>query len=345
MATAQDPTAPKKAYTMLQPGDAGYDPNMPKNSDQVPMSGWDVNAPAVTPEQLSSAQYAAIDAMHPGGLTSTPPDQYQSNGQLPPVNTAASPGAPAHGAAGAMPSGPITNDTPLPGTGNSPSLEDLVKKQLANQINPAAIDPAALQTSPEAQAERLTSQRAADQQRAQIAEQNAQSGLAGTGGGAGLLRGVDQAQAERDTQFIGQLAATKVAQQLDQIKFGIQAAMQAGQFDKAQALQLQLAQLQDAAQRYGIDTAAKTAQGAQAVQMAGINTAAQTAAGEQDVQRYGIDTGAKTAAGNLGLGYAQLGQAGEQFGDTLGYNYAALTTKANQDALLALLGGGGAGTG
>ena len=44
--------------------------------------------------------------------------------------------------------------------------------------------------------------------------------------------------------------------------------------------------------------------------------------------------------GQLGLGYASLGQQGEQFNNSLGFNYAQLQNQMNRDAIMALLGGG-----
>ncbi len=180
----------------------------------------------------------------------------------------------------------------------SQDLNQAVRDALMKLINMPAPDAAAINASPEAAAERLQSQRSAEQQQAQAAETASVTG-------AGNLSGTNQAiranQAEQDTSFVGQLAATKVAQQIQQMQYALSQAQQAGEFDLAQQLQGNIANLQ-----------------------------AMT-------QRYGIDVGANTAANQLGYNYAALGQNNNQFLDQLGYNYANLNSNNNNLSTQALL--------
>ncbi len=108
---------------------------------------------------------------------------------------------------------------------------------------PQTVDAESVAESPEAVAERLQSQRSAEHQIAASAEQAAQSGEAGTGGEQGLQRQILANQGEQDSLFQGTLASTLRQQQIQQLESGIQYAQQSGQFDKAQQLQAQLAQL------------------------------------------------------------------------------------------------------
>lgn len=53
----------------------------------------------------------------------------------------------------------------------------------------------------------------------------------------------------------------------------------------------------------------------------------------EGIGMYGAQTGRMTGMGNLGLGYAELGQRGSEFGQTMGYNREGMQN-ANQQALL-----------
>ena len=93
---------------------------------------------------------------------------------------------------------------------------------------------------------------------------------------------------------------------------------------------------QQAVDRYGIDTTAKTAAGQQSVDRYGIDTTAKTAAGQQSVDRYGIDTTAKTAAGQqsvdrYGIDTTAKTAAGQQSVDRYGIDTTAGTARYGVD--------------
>lgn len=149
------------------------------------------------------------------------------------------------------PGGPTTSSLP-PGLSNPNNA--LYQQMIAQLLNtPQTVDAESLQNTPEAQAQRLASQRAEERGRAQIAERLAAQGVPTSSGAMDTdIAALRQQRAEGDTNFIGQLAVTKMQQNRESLVQGIQFAMQDGQFDKAQALQLQLADLDAALKREGM---------------------------------------------------------------------------------------------
>ena len=134
-------------------------------------------------------------------------------------------------------------------TSSSP-LGDLARQRIMDMLNtPQNVSAESVAASPEAAAERLQSQRGTDRALAQSAEQAAQGGTGTAGGQEGIQRGILQAQGETDANFSGQLASTLRQQQIGKLTQGITFALQSGQFDQAQALQRQLAELQSATTR------------------------------------------------------------------------------------------------
>jgi hypothetical protein len=208
------------------------------------------------------------------------------------------PAATGYTAPGAAPAVGAPAPGTAPGTGpGAPSqttLDEATRTKLLGLMNPTGTDAATLATSPEAAAERFASQRAAEGQTAQAAEQDARNGTSGSGGAAGIARGITQNQGGQDTQFLGQLAQQKKSQDIQQTQFALTQAQQSGQFEKAQALSQQLAHLQ-----------------------------------------AGTATGIAQIGANTAMGINE---------NNLGYSYTALQQQANQQALLAMLGGG-TGTG
>lgn len=264
-----------------------------------------------------AADYVNWQNQNPAGAPAAP-----AASAPPPTTSNAPPGTPGSstGPASVVPTGPsVASPGVTPGAGTTapaaaPDINQAKQNALIQMLMAPPPTADSLLSDPAAAAERLQSQRGAERQKASAAERAAYSGLSGSGSADVADRQIDQARSESDSQFIGSLMNTRLQQQQDNLKFAIQAAIAAGQFDQAQALQKQLAEMQDATQRLGISTAAKTA------------------AGAQDVQRYGIDTGASTAA-------AELAQNTQNFLDTLGFNYTSLGTNANRDALITLMGG------
>lgn len=120
---------------------------------------------------------------------------------------------------------------------NGDALNAAILKLLQTPTDLSAAD---LQSSPEAQAFNLTRERKLGQDQAQAAESAAYQGTSNQGG---VTRGLAQQAAEDEAGFVGSLANTKLQQNRDLLVQGIQIAEQAGQFEQAQALQSQLAQL------------------------------------------------------------------------------------------------------
>jgi hypothetical protein len=131
-----------------------------------------------------------------------------------------------------------------------------------------------------------------------------QGGTYGSGALETQKAGIDQQRAEGEAQFVGQVSLQKMQANREQLAQGIQFAQSMGQFDKAQSLQLQLAQM---------DNAIRAAQVAQSGQLGNRS---------------------------LDLQDLQLQQQAQQFLDSLGFNYSSLGVSANQAAYGAASGGG-----
>lgn len=135
---------------------------------------------------------------------------------------------------------PISTGGGVTAGASQPNADVLNADILKLLQTPTDISAADLQSSPEAQAFNLTRERKLGQDQAQAAESAAYQGTSNQGG---VTRGLAQQAAEDEAGFVGSLANTKLQQNRDLLVQGIQIAEQAGQFEQAQALQSQLAQL------------------------------------------------------------------------------------------------------
>lgn len=252
---------------------------------------------------------------------------------------------------------PTTSVPQQPGTPtNAPpqgQLDDTVRQRLLELLNPQPITADLLNGTPEASAYRLGSQRSEERQLAQLAEDAAQNGYTGTAEFDAKRRGLSEQRGEGESQFLGNLATQRLTQQRDELLAGIQTAQQSGQFEAAQAMQLQIAKMNDAIQRSQMSQQNEQftqAQGQQNTQFGAAQSLqerlAQLDAGirQQQVSQSGqlgnasLELQKLLGLGNLDLSRAQLGQQGSQFNSTLGYNYTALQQSANEAAVRALLG-------
>jgi hypothetical protein len=84
---------------------------------------------------------------------------------------------------------------------------------------------------------------------AQLAETAAAEGWSDSGGFEGAQQGLRQARGEGEAGFLGQLAVTKMQQNREALVQGIQFAMSQDQFEDAQVLQRELANLDAAIRR------------------------------------------------------------------------------------------------
>lgn len=114
---------------------------------------------------------------------------------------------------------------------------------------PQTVDAESLRHTPQFQAEQLGGQRAEERQRAQLAERASAEGWSDSGGMDTQLQGIRTARGENEANFLGNLATSQMQDNRDRLLAGISAATQSGQFQQAQALQLELANLDAAIRR------------------------------------------------------------------------------------------------
>jgi hypothetical protein len=126
----------------------------------------------------------------------------------------------------------------------SSPLDGAYRDAIMKLLNtPQDVDPATLAKTPENRSYRLAAQRAEERQTAQLAEQAAGQGWSGSGGFETQRQGIRQARGEGEAAFLGQLATTIMERNRQSLIQGIQFAISDGQFDKAQQMQAQLANL------------------------------------------------------------------------------------------------------
>lgn len=132
---------------------------------------------------------------------------------------------------------------------SSPYDASLQKAIMSLLDTPQTVDSQSLVNSPENDAFRLSQQRSQERDQAQLAEQASFEGWSDTGGEETARQGLRQQRGDAESQFVGQLAVSKMQENKDRLLAGIQAAMSAGQFQQAQELQLKLANLDAAIRR------------------------------------------------------------------------------------------------
>jgi hypothetical protein len=203
---------------------------------------WLSSQPGADPLIASQVDYLAQRIQDTGGLTSGNVGYWSTRTQqgnwTAPENSSSA-GSSTTPTSVQIPPGPYAGLTP-PSSPISDAGNAAILKLLQT---PQTVDAQTVAEAPEAVAERLQSQRGAERQIAASAEQAAQSGESGTGGQEGMSRQILANEGEQDALFSGTLASTMRQQQIQQLEAGIQYAQQSGQFDKAQQLQAQLAQL------------------------------------------------------------------------------------------------------
>jgi len=306
----------------------------------------------------------------------------------PPPETAAAPPPPA---APAAPSGPVPSPGPgwvsLPGGGWAPpghpdtlqtgtgqntavpgspqTIQDVYRQQLMGLLQGPTPEQAAANavTSPQVAAFQTAQQRSTDRARAQLAETAAQQGLAGSGAQTTASLGLEQQRGEAEGQFAAQVAQKAMDDRRAQLMQAIQMAQQAGQFDAAQALQKELAQMQVNAQlqQSSADLALREKLGLGQLDISKLTLAQQKQLAELENQyKYAalgqegeLTRGAQSIQQQLGLGDLRLREqlglgdldlrrygidvSAQQAADLLGFNYTDLQTRANQAATEALL--------
>ncbi|HZN28819.1 MAG TPA: hypothetical protein VFB88_05615 [Xanthobacteraceae bacterium] len=191
------------------------------------------------------------------------------------------------------------------GTPFDTELDDARRQALLDLLGKGPPTAAELQASPENQAYQLQSQRAAERERAELAERAGYEGFANTGFMDTELGGINQRRAEGEAGFMGQLAIQRMTAQREDLQFAIAQAQQSGQFQLAQQLDRE---------RMNLDAAIAREQMASSEKMAANDLALREFLG-----RAGID-----------LDRLRLGEDQRQFNYNLGYNYANLNEQGRQ---------------
>jgi hypothetical protein len=131
--------------------------------------------------------------------------------------------------------------------------QELYRKRIAELLGtPLTVSAQDLAETPQAQAAALTRQRSEERLRSQLAERANFDGYSG-GAVEGELAGVRQGLAEHEIQMMSDLATQKMQENREQLMAGIQFAMNDGQFEQAQAMQRELANLDAAIKRESIN--------------------------------------------------------------------------------------------
>lgn len=131
----------------------------------------------------------------------------------------------------------------------NPGLVEEARAKILELLRSPKLDPNQLRNSPEMQAVQLMAQRAEERDRAALAERAAVGGWSGSGGMEGGLSALREQRGQTEMEFMGQLAVDYMERQREDIKRGIEFAMQDGQFSEAQALQRELAAIEAAIER------------------------------------------------------------------------------------------------
>jgi hypothetical protein len=138
---------------------------------------------------------------------------------------------------------------PTTAAASQAQIDDARRDALLKMLTATPPTAEELNASPEANAYRLQEQRSYERDRDQLAEDAAFQGYNSTGAFDTELAGLRQSRAEGEAGFVGQLAITRMQQQREDLQFAIQQAQNQGQFDAAQAMQRELAQLDAAIRR------------------------------------------------------------------------------------------------
>ena len=199
-----------------------------------------------------------------------------------------------------------------PAAAGSPAvdMESLARQRIIDLLNtPRTVDPNTLRDSPEMQAVYLMAQRAEERDRAALAERAAAGGWSGSGGMEGGINALREQRGATEMQMMGQLATQYMERQREDLKAGIEYALNQGQFEDAQALQRELAALEAAIQREKIaaDVSMNNAEIAlrEKLGIGDLDLRRELGLGELDLRRYlgDIDTD---------FNYAQLKYAGKR---------------------------------
>jgi len=321
----QREVAPEDEEANPTPGpapDAG-DGDSPGTPDPVVQPGPAQPAPAADTFQPSDIAGKVVDAQTPAAV---PADQdpavielmrqrYQSDPDLVARQRAAATGGPAlDGGAGN-----------LAGAGaGQPSMEQVLQNRLIELMGRSATpnenDPEIATTL---QATRLAGQRAFDRNAAELAERAAYSGQSGSGAAEAGRAALRQAQGETEQQVTAKVFTDAANRRIAELQQTLQTA--GGLLDAKQqrAMQLQIAQLQDATDRAQIGEGGR--QFDQSL--------------SEKIREYGLDNEARAAAlgASSSASGAALDERTREFDQNLGWDKERYTLDSNQNSVLAVL--------
>jgi hypothetical protein len=305
------------------PGDDSGSPGTP---DPVVQSGPAAPAPADT-FQPSDIAGKVVDAQTPAqpAAASLPADQdpdvlalmrarYQSDPDQVARQRAAAAGGPAlDGGAGNL------------AAGNAPlSMEQILQNRLielmGRNATPSESDPEIAKTL---QATRLAGQRAFDRNAAELAERASYAGQSGSGAAEAGRAALRQAQGETEQQITAKTFTDAANRRIAELQQTLQTAGSLLDAKQQRAVQLQIAQLQDATDRAQIGEGGRQFDSSLA----------------EKIREYGLDADARAAA-LAASGSASGGALDErryEFDQNLGWDKERYTTDSNQNSVLAIL--------
>jgi hypothetical protein len=201
-----------------------------------------------------------------------------------------------------------------PQQGQQTSVAGAFQQALVNQLAPGAISAQSPEIAPAIAANRASEQRGLERGRAQLAEQAAQQGIDPNGFGS-QLRGLQAESALRSGQFEGGAVQQLGRDRMNQLQSALSLSGSLLGDQDRMALQREMAQLQAQLQREGLGV--------------------QSSLGSGDLAlRRDLGTG------QLNLGLLGTLLSNQQFGQGLSSSNALGQAQLNQQAILALLGGG-----
>lgn len=276
--------------------DAGTFQNAPSLQSMLPEIAQASGAQAVQSASQPASQSVDPFASVGGGV-------YRNGGWVPVGHPDAN-GA----SATAAPSASASPTTPGQPSNTPAALDDAYRQAIAGLLDtPQTVTPESLQSDPATQAYNLGAQRSEERQRAQIAEQDAFDGTNQSGGMDTELAGLRQQRGQGEAAFVGNLAMQKMQDNRAALVQGIQAEQQRGEFDKSQALQKQLADLDAQIRREGLSASNSQASA-------------------------DLDLRSKLGLSGLDLQRLALELSNTQQNNRLGYDYTALEVGANDRA-------------
>jgi hypothetical protein len=226
------------------------------------------------------------------------------------------------GTAPAVTPGGAGGSTPIPGPagssgtpGQPQTINDAFRGALMTQLTAPVTAPTADDPTIKAQTDAfsLSQQRGNEREQNQLAESAAFDNTRTAGGFLSDKLGLEQQRAEAEGAFGADLRGRELQSRRDQVAQALQLGAGYLSDQEHQALQKQLADLDAAVRREGIQQQGSIASGDLALR-------------------------SRLGEGQLNLGLLSELNNQQRSSDQLGYNYTALQTQANRDAILTALG-------